>query len=273
MTTTDLLRSVGVEALLAKRDAAVLRLTSAHALLQEVKGLEADLLGAENAYRGISLQCTRSRRDQFTDPDGLAQFVHQLDACVWDKLLSDTGIRSFMDEESRKRWDDGIDKADVPELTKDSIAATFAGLYEDRRAMFERGVVAVFKSLSWDYRSNSPVKFGKKIVDRHVVWSMNGEICGLNSDGADRLDDLLRVMRVLDGKQEIDHRDGAYRTLDKMGWPRQTQVAELHGLLSLRGFKNGNAHVTFLRPDLVDQLNRIVARHHPNALPPSREAA
>jgi hypothetical protein len=28
--------------------------------------------------------------------------------------------------------------------------------------VFERAVINVFKGLSWDYKSNSPCKFGKK---------------------------------------------------------------------------------------------------------------
>jgi hypothetical protein len=39
---------------------------------------------------------------------------------------------------------------------------------------------------------------------------------------------------------------------------------------SLRWFGNGNGHVTFTRPDLVERLNGILARHQPNALPAAR---
>jgi len=34
----------------------------------------------------------------------------------------------------------------------------------------------------------------------------------------------------------------------------------------LRWFKNGNGHLTFKRADLVEQMNRILAKHYPNAL-------
>ena len=36
--------------------------------------------------------------------------------------------------------------------------------------------------------------------------------------------------------------------------------------LEVRTFKNGNGHVTFKRPDLVEKMNLILARHYPNAL-------
>jgi hypothetical protein len=37
--------------------------------------------------------------------------------------------------------------------------------------------------------------------------------------------------------------------------------------LAIRTFKNGNGHVMFKRPDLVDAMNRIIAKHYPGALP------
>ena len=38
----------------------------------------------------------------------------------------------------------------------------------------------------------------------------------------------------------------------------------------LKWFLKGSCHVTFTRPDLVDKLNAIIAKHHPNALPEHR---
>lgn len=32
--------------------------------------------------------------------------------------------------------------------------------------------------------------------------------------------------------------------------------------------QKGSAHVTFTRPDLVEKVNDIIARHYPGALPP-----
>ena len=35
----------------------------------------------------------------------------------------------------------------------------------------------------------------------------------------------------------------------------------------VRGYRKGTVHITFRRPDLVEQLNNIIARHYPDALP------
>jgi len=35
--------------------------------------------------------------------------------------------------------------------------------------VFERGVINVFKELSWDFKTNSPCKFGAKIIVTGLV--------------------------------------------------------------------------------------------------------
>jgi len=37
--------------------------------------------------------------------------------------------------------------------------------------------------------------------------------------------------------------------------------------MDIRTFKNGNGHATFTRPDLVERMNLIIAKHYPGALP------
>lgn len=266
--STDLLKSISVDNMLQQRNAARDRMALAHRALQEVLEIETAALGPHH-YSGLLLECCLDRSKRFTDADGLPYFLRRHDAVLWDKLLTETGLRTFMDAEARKTWDDGIAKTDVPEFTRENINATFAHLYEDRQTMFERGVVALFKHLSWEYKTNAPVKFGKRFVDRSVVWMMGKSHGGINYEAANRLDDLLRVLQVLDGKPEVDSRQGAFHALNDSGWPIKVQEVQVQDLIRIRGFKNGNAHVTFLRPDLTDQLNLIIAKHYPHALPPA----
>jgi hypothetical protein len=211
----------------------------------------------------------RHHRHAFTVQDGAEDLIKELDGRAWEYLLEQSGLKSFLDADARAKWSKAIEANDYPPLTRENIHATFRALYDTRGDMFERGVVEIFRSLSWDYRTNSPRKFGKRLILRYAVhvWK-DGSFGGPESRATDRLDDLLRVMSVLDGKPEPDYRQRSYTRLCEQGWPKTSQVADL-GYLSLRGFKNGNGHVTFVRLDLVDKLNEILAKHHPNALPPA----
>lgn len=47
---------------------------------------------------------------------------------------------------------------------------------------------------------------------------------------------------------------------------QQRQTEAENAYLHLRWFKNGNGHLSFKRPDLIDKMNLILAKHFPNAL-------
>ena len=271
VTTTDLVPSVSIDNLLAQRDAIVERLRRAAELLSEVEELSHSAFG-DDSMAAPSLEC---RRNHVYFPDGIQELVKRVDATAWDFLMERSGLRTFMDAAARAKWQTEVSERRVPELTMENIEATFRELFSARRDMFERGVVEVFRHLSWDYKTNNPRLFGKRIILRNVVdsWgtSANRYVSGPNSAGCDRLDDLVRVMSVLDGKPEPDHRQGVYPTLrEVIRFDRElpSDPVVIADLLSVRCFRNGNGHITFLRADLIEQLNVIIAKHHPRALPP-----
>lgn len=73
------------------------------------------------------------------------------------------------------------------------------------------------------------------------------------------------MLRVLDGKPEADIRTGWYAQMGKQN--RTTDPEPEDEYLRVKSFRNGNGHVTFKRPDLVDRMNLIIAKHYPGALP------
>lgn len=273
----EIIPSVSLEALLARRDAAVAALTT-------IAGGMADFHAVGDAIwppddevgRGGSApykfcepleQRPSGHGAYLTDEKWLEQSIACIDAALWRHLLDKSGLRSFLDQKARTDWDEQIEKNGTPPLTPDNIRATFASLHSRRGEFFERGVIAVFRSLSWDYKTNRPCKFGKRIIVRYIVDAYG------HPNRGDGLDDLERAFHVLDGKPEPDHRNGVTSRL----WARNKQVDKHADLvddyLRIRTFKNGNGHVTFLRPDLVDEFNRILARHYPDALPAPVEDA
>jgi hypothetical protein len=186
-----------------------------------------------------------------------------VDGAAWQYLMHESGLRSMMDATARAAWDKGLHDGEVPPLTAENIRSTFQALHASRGEMFERGVLACFKGLSWCYKTNLPQKFGKRIVLQNVG--------GTYSKACDRMDDLVRVFHVLDGKPEPDHRGGTWAVLSAAGvtYNNRTGLVETE-FYSMRTFKNGNGHVTFKRADLVDKMNRIIGKHYPNALPAPR---
>jgi len=273
MHATDLVPSVSISNLLAQRNAIAERLRQIATLLIEVGELSEAAFGSDDAVP--SLQCQRVHAYLPGDVEAL---VKRVDATAWDFLMNKSGLRTFMDAKAREQWTKDIYERRVPALTQENIEETFKELFAARREMFERGVVEVFRHLSWDYKTNNPRLFGKRIVLRRIVevWGSGGQKyhTGPSLAGCNGLDDLIRVMSVLDGRPEPDHRQGAYNALREVitfdtRFP--VEPVAIADLISIRCFKNSNGHLTFLRPDLVDRLNEIVAKHHPGALPPAED--
>jgi hypothetical protein len=270
----ELVPNISIANLLAQRDAIVERLKRMAELHAEIEELSNAAFGDDSA--APALECRRAHASLDSDR-GLARLIKRVDATAWQYLMSESGLRTFMDGEAREQWDRALHDGrpeDIPDLTLETIWETFHGLHEQRGLMFERGVVRCFRRLSWDYKTNQPCLFGKRIILENVldIWNASGGkrySSGPSWTGCNRLDDLLRVMMVLDGQPEQDHRQGAYNVLRKhFSYDKHSRNAvELAGMISIKCYKNGNGHITFLRPDLVDKLNEIVARHHPNALP------
>lgn len=283
MGTTELVPSISIANLVNQRAAVVERLTQAIELIRDAHGIAlAAHVGlprfviqhATSNYRG-SGELPITPRSYEPDTNGPRRgnderelagvrelMLKAIDSGGWQYLMSQSGLRSLMDATARAKWDKAILEGDTPELSEANIRSTFKMLHDSRGEMFERGVIACFKSLAWDYKTNLPQKFGKRIV----VTYLNGS--GGYHKG-DELDDLLRVMHVLDGQPEPDHRHGVYALLRSASlccYGAMAGVVE-NDYLHIRCFKNGNGHVTFKRPDLVVQMNLIIAKHYPGALP------
>lgn len=272
---TDLIPSLSIDAFIVRRDALVERVREASASMKEAIEIGASLR-SHGLDWSLSLRVSSASRDlgwfgedRFTD--GL---IEEIDRRLWATLVDKSGIKSFMDAEAREAFHKDLEK-NAPPITHETVAATFANLHAQRGEMFERGVVNVFRKRSWNYKSNAPVAFGARLITRGCERLYSGGFHVSYGGAADVLDDLLRVMAVLEGHPEPDHRSGARAQISAQTWGPNDPVVVVGvlgldkplPLLEVKGHKNGNLHIRFLRPDLVERLNQIVAKHHPNVLP------
>ena len=153
-----------------------------------------------------------------------------------------------------------------PEISEANILSTFEQLHQNKDEVFERGVINVFKGLSWDYKTNSPCKFGSKIIVNNLVrWDQWGFhlISGMQ---ADRLADLERMLHLLSGKPIPDNRGNITINLDDHIQSVQGKGRYEDEMFIIKYFKKGSAHITFKRLELIDRINDIIARHFPSVL-------
>lgn len=82
----------------------------------------------------------------------------------------------------------------------------------------------------------------------------------------DCLVDLERMLHLLDGKPIPDNRFDITRRLgDHIHENRHSNRYE-DEMFAIKYFQKGTAHITFKRPELVDKLNDIIAKHYPGML-------
>lgn len=177
-----------------------------------------------------------------------------------------SGMMALMDAQARDQWYKNLEEGYLPAISEANILSTFEQLHLNKMDVFERGIINVFKGLSWDYKTNSPCSFGKKIIINNLVthnqWGFN-----LNWGWRrDQLTDLERMLFLLDGKPIPDNRgDICTRLMEHIRDSPAKDVYE-DEFFSIRYFQKGTAHLAFKRLDLVEKMNDIIAKHYPGLL-------
>ena len=264
---TDLICSTNIERIVTGRDAALKQIGALIEQLHDISELTSRIGG------GIARDW--AMRQDFRTGCWLMEkaeaamkvIVRNLDRSIWRDLMKKSGMLSLMDAQAREQWDRNLEGDDIPAISEANILSTFEQLHQNKDEVFERGIINVFKGLSWDFKTNSPCRFGKKMIINSLVaynrWGYS--MCG--GWRRDQLADLERMLHLLDGKPIPDNRgDVTTRLMDHVSLQKASHIYE-DDYFSIRYFQKGTGHITFKRPDLVDKMNDIVAKHYPSMLP------
>lgn len=196
--------------------------------------------------------------------DGMRIYRKQLDASIWRHLLNSTGISAMMDREAKDEFEKGL-SSEVPEATEDNIRATMETLMRDADLIFQRGLANAFSGLDRRFKSHDAFKIGSRIIFERAFddygWPTHG-----NSTW-DVIADVERVFSVLDGGR--GNGAGYLRTIaqrDRRGMEPQQSVTESE-YFTIKGYKNGNAHLWMRRDDLVAKANKILAEYYGEVIP------
>ncbi|MCK7257582.1 DUF4942 domain-containing protein [Enterobacter roggenkampii] len=263
---TDVICSTSIERIVTGRNTSITQIETLIHQLDDISTLTRSIGGGDAKDWGMRpghcYDCW------FTDPVEKAMKVitHSIDRDVWRDLMKRSGMLSIMDAQARDEWHNSLEKDDIPAVSEENILSTFKQLHLNKGEVFERGVINVFKGLSWDFKTNSPCKFSAKIIVTGLVkfdrWGF-----GLNWGWQrDRLADLERMLMLLDGKPVPDNRTDVTRRLGDHIHANRHSTRYEDEIFTIKYFQKGTAHITFKRPELVDKLNDIIARHYPGTL-------
>lgn len=261
--------SISVDRILAHRQAGMKALENAMQLLAEAK-VQFSAAGCSHAGGMSFPRLMESALYHSGDKSRWQKIIlRDVDREIWQKLMHDSGILTLMNTDQIDAWHTSLYSDDMPEATLENVLASFRQLHDSSASMFEQGIVSLFEKLSWDYKTNNVRKFGKKIIINTVVdvtrWGVSAHQRGIT-----RLDDLNKAFCWLDSKPVPDFRDGAGCRFRDFVLTHQLNGKDFTSdYFSLRYFKKGSGHINFLRMDLVEKMNDILASHYPDALPPA----
>ncbi|CNL96591.1 z1226 protein [Yersinia intermedia] len=190
-----------------------------------------------------------------------------LDRGIWRDLMKKSGMLSLMDAQARDQWYRNLEGDNIPAVSEANILSTFEQLHQQKDEVFERGVINLFKGLSWHYKTNSPCQFGKKIIISNLVSCNQWGFTLNHGYRRDQLADLERMLYLLDSKPIPDNR-GDVTTRLYAHISANPHIAKVYedDYFSIKYFMKGSAHLVFKRSDLVNNMNDIVAKHYPEML-------
>lgn len=262
---TDVICSTSIERIVTGRNAALSLTEILIHQLSDISTLTDSIGGGKSNEWGVRqyrYDCWLMEKPE----TAMKAITHNIDRGIWKDLMKKSGMLSLMDAQARDEWYKNLEGEDIPAVSEANILSTFEQLHQSKGEVFERGVINVFKGLSWNYKTNSPCKFGTKIIVTGLVkcdrWGF-----GLNWGWQrDRLADLERMLMLLDGQPIPDNRADVTRRLsDHIHTNRYSNRYE-DEMFAIKYFQKGTAHINFKRPEQLDKLNDIIARHYPGAL-------
>lgn len=263
---TDVICSTSIERIVTGRNVALERIKSVIQQLDDLSILTASIGGGtakDWAMRqGHRYDCWLTEKTQAA----IKAITCNIDRSVWRDLMLKSGMLALMDAQARDQWYKSLEGDEIPAISEDNILSTFRQLHHTKHDVFERGILNVFKGLSWDYKTNSPCCFGRKIIINNLVthnrWGFS-----LNWGWRrDQLADLERMLFLLDGKPVPDNRgDITTRLMEHIRDNPGLSVYE-DNYFAIRYFQKGTGHITFRCPVLVDKMNDIVAKNYPGIL-------
>lgn len=259
--STELATRLTIPELVREFDAGMHELKQGLALIKQAE----DRLGRAFATSGTHYDLLA-----FTHGDHALDFEKKrirMRGAAWRYLVSRAEIKKLASIKRAKEIDDMLAKPEtLPEITTDNVMGWVQSLDGQAKRFLQEAAVEVYEWLRpsrGDYKTNNAFKIGKRVVLTYMVESTyTGRGIRVRYGSEDRVRALDNVLHLLDGKGVSPTRNG--ELADAINGRPAGDIGETT-YFRFRSFRNGNLHLEFRRPDLVQQLNAIGGKGLPAA--------
>jgi predicted RNA methylase len=174
-----------------------------------------------------------------------------IDRQCWRVMAERLGIDDLLDRQARDEFHQGL-AGTPPTFNPENVRATFETVWAGRRDMYLRGVANVFMEMDRRFRSHDGFKIGNRLIFSYAMNEYSHR--GLEYRMAQRLNDVERIFRELDGKGPLPH---GHWTSDRAIIGRvETDYFKMDG------FQNRNVHLWFTRKDLLAEVNKLLLEYY-----------
>jgi len=199
-----------------------------------------------------------------------------VDRSLWLHLLNKSGLGNILTTSTREKAHKSLTET-VPEFSAQNVIASYSDFASRKGELEIEGLIELFQQLSWNYKTNSAVAIGKKIIvtgsfeyrtyiDRSR--SRAGRVSGwwsMHTRTVNKLQDLERVVcRVMDFQIPPRADSLGYRVNNSVNADNTEYESDIY---HIRWYKVGTMHLTFKDLSIPRRLNRILADHYGHALP------
>ena len=207
---------------------------------------------------------------------GKAGAIAHLNASYWSKAMQMTDVFDYMPQKRRDEWSKQIqnprgvknggysnewESEPLPDFEETTVRSTLQSLMAMRSQFLAERVDGIFRSLSGEHVTNSPMGFGKRMIISGVTDSFSYT----NTSRCGTINDLRAVIAKFMGRDEPKH----YHTGPVVSAARRNSGQWMSldgGSIRIRVYLKGTAHLE-VHPDMAWRLNCILAQLHPLAIP------
>ena len=273
---TALMERATVDSIVAKRNIAVekcresyMAMVAANQSIQEAQDAVQEAAPEEVSSYTFG---SRSYNEVLASPkipsaeEFMKDVQHLIDVHVWSHIIRLTDMESLMDHKEKEAMRSSL-QTDPPEVTVDNVYATLKRFMLDADMIWKRGLANTFSGLDRRFRSHNGWRLGSRII---LSYAFNRDTGGWNyrRSQEDQLMDAERAFFILDGRTPPKSWHGIVQAVDasrRGQWgPRQSSVET--EFFKVRTFKNGNCHLWFMREDLVEKANKVLADYYGEVL-------
>lgn len=201
----------------------------------------------------------------------LERATTELDQRWWRYCFQFTGLAKLMDEQATKEFQESLEK-DCPTFSIENIQTMALTMYQEKEAIFLRGIYNVFRQLDRGYRTNDRQRF--EVTSKSIItwmfdtwWSGRGEY-RINHHKRAMVNDIDRCLCVLSDRtyQEYSLETEIHAAIGKADEENTFE----NDYLKIRGFKNGNGHIWIKDRELLAKINRCISEYCGPELPDDR---